>query len=167
MKSSYLSVYLLILSVSLYAQEECPCCTETHSQFDFWIGDWMVLDTLGNKLGENLISKIENGCILAEHWKGAQGGSGSSFNYYDKTDSTWNQLWIDNSGNVLKLKGSFQLDKMVMKSDLQKGTRVDWYYNQITWSPGIDGTVSQLWQIFDKDDRLLQTAFLGIYHKKK
>ncbi len=48
MKSPCLSIFSLILAVSLYAQEECPCCTETHSQFDFQIGDWMVLDTLGS-----------------------------------------------------------------------------------------------------------------------
>lgn len=55
---------------------------------------------------------------------------------------------------------------MVLKSELQKATRVDWCYNQITWSPNEDGTVSQLWEIFDREDTLLQTAFPGIYHRK-
>jgi len=147
MKSLLLFCLSLILAVSLCAQEECPCCSETNRQFDFWVGDWLVLDSAGTKLGENKIIKIEGGCILSENWKGAMGGTGSSYNYYDRSDSTWNQLWIDNSGNILKLKGQFQSGQMVMKSELQKGSRLDWYYNQ--------------------NEKLLQTAFLGIYLRKE
>ena len=84
-----------------------------------------------------------------------------------QSDSAWNQLWIDNSGNVLKLKGHFTNEQMVLKSELQKGVKVDWYYNQITWTPNEDGTVSQLWEIYDSRDTLLQTAFLGIYQSRK
>ncbi len=56
---------------------------------------------------------------------------------------------------------------MILKSELQKGVKVDWYYNQITWSSREDGTVTQLWEIYNSRDTLLQTAFLGIYHRKK
>jgi len=166
MKTLLALIMTITLTNVLIAQSECACCTEAHKQFDFWVGDWIVSDTLGNMVGENLITKLEDDCILSEHWKGAQGGTGSSYNYYDKSDSTWNQLWIDNSGNVLKLKGHFKSEQMVLKSELQKGVKVDWYYNQITWTPNEDGTVSQLWEIYDNNDTLLQTAFLGIYQRR-
>jgi hypothetical protein len=55
---------------------------------------------------------------------------------------------------------------MVLKSELQRGTRIDWYYNQITWTSNEDGTVTQLWEILDKNGNSLQTLFLGIYHRK-
>ena len=158
---------ILIQAIPLGAQNDCACCTEAHRQFDFWVGEWMVLDTLGNKLGLNEIKKQQAGCMLTENWQGAQGGSGSSINYYDKSDSTWNQVWIDNTGNVLKLKGGLQNGKMVLRSELQKGTRVDWFYNQISWTPNENGTVSQLWEIYDKKGNLLQTAFLGIYQRRE
>jgi ketosteroid isomerase-like protein len=167
MKSLMIYILGLTMAAPLLAQSECPCCTEARTQFDFWVGEWIVRDTLGNKLGENQIAKIEGGCILTEHWVGAQGGTGSSYNYYDTSDSSWNQLWIDNSGSILKLKGNKESGSMILKSELQKGSKVAWYYNQITWTPNEDGTVSQLWQIFDKDHRLLQTAFLGIYQRKE
>lgn len=84
-------VYLLsfVLTLTLSAQNNCPCCSDAHQQFDFWVGEWIVLDTLGNRLGEN----------------------------------------------------------------------------QITWTPNEDGTVSQLWEIYDKNGNILQTAFLGIYQR--
>jgi len=64
-------------------------------------------------------------------------------------------------------EGYFNSEQMILKSELQKGVKVDWYYNQITWSAKEDGTVRQLWEIYDSKDMLLQTAFLGIYHRKK
>jgi ketosteroid isomerase-like protein len=168
MKMFFIYVVLsFTLGFSLQAQNECPCCTEAHRQFDFWLGDWVVTDTLGNMLGENQIKNLEDGCILAEHWTGAKGGTGSSYNYFDKSDSSWNQLWVDNSGSILKLKGYFESGRMVLKSNLQKGNRAKCYYNQISWTPNEDGTVTQVWQIFNKDHSLLQTVFSGIYIRKK
>ena len=166
MKIRLILLCILIQIIPLRAQNDCACCTEAHRQFDFWVGEWIVLDTLENQVGVNEISILEDGCMLTESWKGAQGGTGSSINYYDKSDSTWNQVWIDNTGNVLKLKGGLQNGTMVLKSQLQKGNRVDWYYNQITWTPLDKRTVSQVWEIYDKNGKLLQTAFFGIYHRK-
>jgi len=165
MKQVLLIFINVALAGSLFGQNACPCCSETHQQFDFWVGDWIVLDTLGKELGKNQINKLEDGCIISEHWEGARGGTGRSYNYFDLSDSTWNQLWIDNSGNILKLKGRYESGKMTLKSDLQKGVKVDSYYNQISWSNNEDGTVTQLWEIFDPDHVLIQTSFLGIYHR--
>ena len=163
-----LLIILILFSVTntLNAQNDCPCCDETHKQFDFWIGNWIVLDSLGNKAGENKVSKIEDGCIITEHWTGAKGGTGSSYNYYDKSDSTWNQLWVDNKGNILKLKGQFESDKMILKSDLVKDKNDNLYSNQITWSKNEDGTVSQLWEIIDKNNQPIKNVFLGIYNRQ-
>lgn len=164
-KFTLVFLFCLIQIIPLGAQNDCACCTEAHRQFDFWVGEWIVLDTLGNKQGTNMINKQEAGCMLSERWEGAQGGTGSSINYFNKSDSTWNQVWIDNTGNILKLQGGLLYGQMILKSELQKGNRVDWYYNQITWTPLDNGTVSQLWEIYDKNDNLLQTAFYGIYQR--
>jgi len=170
MKSLIIILAIFALTGDIKAQSDCACCNETHKQFDFWVGEWIVLDSLGNKVGENQISKIEENCIVLEHWTGVKGGTGTSQNYYDKTDSTWNQLWIDNKGNILKLKGGLESGKMVLKSDSGtsgvKGENTHTYYNQITWSQNEDGTVSQLWERYDKNDKLVKTVFLGIYHRK-
>lgn len=148
------------------AQDDCACCTEYHSEFDFWVGDWQVYDTLGNLVGENTIEKLESNCIVSEHWRGAKGLTGRSYNYFNTSDSTWNQVWIDSGGNHLELKGTAAKGKMVLKSELLKGTRIDFYANRITWSENDDGTVTQLWEILDKNDAVLSVAFKGIYKRK-
>ena len=143
----------------------CACCTTAHAQFDFWKGDWEVFNVQNEKIGENLVKKLEDNCILNENWKSLRGDSGKSYNYYDPSDDTWNQLWISNSGNILKLKGSASNDKMIMRSELSKGEK-GYYYNQITWTQNEDGSVTQLWEIYDPEGNLLSSAFEGIYRKK-
>lgn len=160
------TVFIFFIVGNIFAQTNCLCCDGQYKQFDFWVGDWIVKDTLGNRVGENTISKIQKNCVLLEEWKGAQGGAGTSMNYFDKSDSTWNQLWVDDKGNVLKLKGEFTLGRMVLKSELTKGEKVDFYYNQIAWSQNKDGTVTQLWEVYDESGNRLNTVFKGIYHRK-
>jgi len=164
-------VFLSFIRISAKGQTDCSCCTEAHKQFDFWVGEWIVKDTLGNIVGENKITKIEKNCALLEQWTGAKGGTGTSLNYYDKNHFNWNQVWVDASGNILRLKGHLIDGKMVLKDELRKskkkGKKIKWYYNQISWTPNKDGSVSQLWEVYSKKGKLLKTLFLGIYHKKK
>lgn len=166
--SRNIGLLFLILSVNLaaLAQDDCACCQEVNGQFDFWLGEWIVKNDQGQIVGENSISKIEDNCILLEKWKGAKGTTGTSHNYYDTTDQSWNQLWIDNSGNVLKLRGGLKGNTMVLKSEEIKGKNGTMYYNQISWSQEDDGHVLQLWEIYDLKGQLLNTAFKGHYYKK-
>ncbi|MGE0562703.1 MAG: hypothetical protein AB7O47_12870 [Flavobacteriales bacterium] len=162
---------LLVITIGITnqtkAQTTSACSTENHQKFDFWVGDWNVYDTLNNKVGENLIVKLEDGCIINEHWKSTNGSTGRSYNYYDASDSTWNQLWIDNQGSNLVLKGHPETNKMVLKSELIAGKKIDWYYNRIIWEKLDDKTVIQTWDVLDKKNNILTTAFKGIYKRKE
>jgi hypothetical protein len=157
---------LLSFSATVNAQTKCACCTDVHNQFNFWVGEWFVYDSTETHIGENTIVKIEKNCILTESWRSATGGSGSSFNYFDLADSTWNQIWVDGDGKSLVLKGKAVENKIVLKSKLLPGKKVKWYYNQITWTKNSDGSVTQLWEIFDKKNRRISVAFKGLYKQK-
>lgn len=157
------------LAMTLSAQADsaaCACCTPFHQQFDFWLGDWTVIDTAGKYQGKNSIKKLENGCVLQENWTGAGTGTGTSYNYFDANDSTWNQVWIDNQGKALVLKGELIEGVMLMKSVLQPGEKVEQYYNQVSWTPNADGTVTQRWDVLNTDGIILSTLFLGIYTRR-
>ncbi|MBV6641798.1 MAG: hypothetical protein KI791_13835 [Cyclobacteriaceae bacterium] len=161
---------LFIATLSFFLNElqaqDCACCTIQHQQFDFWLGDWNVYDTLGNLVGENAIEKLVAECVLSEFWRGASGGVGRSYNYFNLADSTWNQVWIDASGSNLELKGKLVEGKMILQSELLPGQKVDWYRNSITWTPNEDGCVTQLWEILDKEGKVISQVFKGIYKKK-
>ena len=165
MQTLLVSLILFLLSFFGMAQTTCNCCTESHQQFDFWVGDWDVYDTSGKKLGENRIEKLEKDCIISENWQGATGGSGKSYNYFNISDSTWNQVWISSSGNNLVLKGKASPNKMVLKSELSKGEKGD-YYNRITWTKNENGSVTQVWEILDTQEKPISVAFEGVYKPK-
>jgi hypothetical protein len=125
----------------------------------------MVLDTTGKEVGTNFIVQMQDGCLIQENWK-ATGMTGTSYNYYSLADSSWHQIWVDNQGTSLDLKGGIEEGMMVMRSEWIPGKKVDFYCNQITWSPMPNGDVLQHWQVIAKDGRVLATPFKGIYTLK-
>lgn len=155
-------VCLFLLSTACLAQTGCACCSGAYHGFDFWVGRWDVYNANGNKIGENEVVRQESGCIVAEHWQGAQGGTGRSMNYYDPSDSSWNQLWVSSTNNILSLKGSASSDRMVMESALRNEVK-----DRITWTKNEDGTVTQQWERLDENDRPQGAVFKGIYKRKE
>lgn len=162
---SYFAILLFALTSFSGLAQACPCCTENHDQFDFWLGNWEVKDTNGIALGSNQISEAEQNCLIVEHWTGASGGTGTSYNYYDSSDSLWHQLWVSSNGFILNLKGSWQGESMQLRSELQKGKSVGDFYHQISWTPQKDGSIIQRWDYLGTKGEVLKTVFYGIYRK--
>ncbi|MBN8696214.1 MAG: hypothetical protein J0L87_06765 [Bacteroidetes bacterium] len=159
----------LFLSENLFAQQgtnNCNCCTIEYKQFDFWIGEWDVFNQQGNKVGTNVIVPMQDSCLIQENWSSTN-ETGTSYTFYNKIDSTWNQIYIDNLGTTLQLKGSFKNNKMVLKSEKIKSTKANFYYiNKITWEKDSSGNVSQKWEIIDEKESVIQVVFDGIYKRK-
>lgn len=162
---------LIILLFSFWispAQEsnknDCACCTATHHEFDFWLGEWTVYDVNGKIVGTNTITKEYTNCVLKEEWKSSSKNRGTSYNYYNLSDKTWNQVWIDNSGFNLTLKGNYINNEMVLTSPLTKNDKGN-YYNQITWRKNEDGSVTQTWNVLNVNYQKVSEAFKGIYKK--
>ena len=85
---TFLATLLAVAGLSIATTSDgChtpPACSAVEShQFDFWIGDWNVVDPHGKVVGHNRIESILGGCALAEHWDSASGIHGVSYNAYD------------------------------------------------------------------------------------
>ncbi|MEQ6123087.1 hypothetical protein AAON49_02660 [Pseudotenacibaculum sp. MALMAid0570] len=146
--------------------KKAPCDTEKHNEFNFWVGDWNVYNTQGKLIGTNKILKMQSNCVMQENWESKTSpNKGTSYNYVNLTDGSWNQVWVDNSGYSLVLKGNLIEGKMVLKSELVKGQKGE-YYNRVTWTPNKDGSVTQLWEFVSTKGKVIQEAFRGIYKKK-
>lgn len=141
----------------------CNCCSENQKAFDFWIGDWKVTSlTNGAAAGTSKISREEDGCVIRENWTSATPGyTGTSLNFYNSQTNQWEQLWVDNTGAHLKLKGNREGNQMILTSD--EFTRDDGktYRNRITWTKNDDGTVRQHWEVLQGEEAT--TAFDGLY----
>jgi hypothetical protein len=167
MRKTVLAIVLALVAAQAVAvaQQTSGCADEKSGQFDFWIGEWDVLAG-GDTVGTNTIEPILDGCVLQENWLGAKGSAGSSFNFYNPQKGRWQQFWVWRNGTTLELEGEFADRKMVLSGDSvdREGNVVA---NRITWYDNPDGTVRQLWEQSKDGGATWQTAFDGLYRKKK
>ena len=159
-----LYVFGCLFPLQVIAQN-CPCCSPDFRQFDFWIGDWNVYDTTGNLVGSNEIVLMQDSCLLQENWESAKGGSGTSYNFFNKQTGKWQQVWVDNRGGVLELSGNYSEGKMVLESELQEKDGQQ-FFHRISWIKNDDGTVSQIWVTLDKAGKMSKLLFNGLYQQK-
>jgi hypothetical protein len=159
-------ISFMAFATSGIAQDSCACCTRDHRAFDFWVGQWEVVDSLNTRLGKNTVSIQQNGCVIQELWTSSRGGfSGTSYSYFDRQDSTWNQVWVDNQGGVLNLKGGKKADgSIAMKSALADGGS-GLVANAVKWERLPSGNVLQTWSVVDEHGQELKIVFRGIYQK--
>lgn len=157
---------LFSVSVSGQSNTQCNCCTEKHAEFDFWVGSWTVTDTNGAVSGKNVIKKIQGNCILQENWTSATSSfTGTSNNFYNSKTQQWEQIWLDNQGQSLHMKGQRKGDQMIMRSEDATNKNGQTFYHQITWTKNEDGTVRQLWETFTEGQEEPTVAFDGLYKR--
>jgi hypothetical protein len=148
--------------------EPKPCTAAPYRQFDFWLGDWDVVNAAGKPAGKNHVVSLFDGCGLQENWESAQGGRGTSLNVYDAVTNHWHQTWVDDHAGLLELSGGLEDGKMILvgsrPSMKEKGSRV---IHRITWTPLSSDKVRQFWEASTNEGRTWATVFDGTYVKKK
>ncbi len=164
-KLLFLAVLWAILPLRAQQVADCPCCDPVYRSFDFWIGEWEVSQADGRPAGTNRIVRLQDGCVLQEHWESALPGvTGTSFTFYNRGSGKWEQLWVDNSGNVLKLSGGPRENAMVLASDPAPGPDGTPLVNRITWTSEGDGRVRQRWEVL-REGAVTRVLFDGYYKR--
>ncbi len=143
-------ILLALLHPARAADAPRPCSAPQHRQLDFWIGEWDVRTPDGKLAGTNHITPILGGCGLQENW--ARG--------------LWHQTWIDSSGSVLLLEGTFRDGKMVL-SGVTRPAGGATTTDRITWEALRGGDVRQLWEQSSDGGTSWTVAFDGRYKPRR
>ena len=170
----WLAITLFLVTLVLSAQEQAGdlaprvahCAESGYRQFDFWIGEWQV--TSGEEVaGTNAIRLVHGGCALMENWAGSgkDGITGSSLNIYDNARDRWHQTWVDARGTLLNLEGGLVDGSMVLSGERPAADGSGKVLHRITWIPGPDGSVRQLWEASRDGGDSWQVAFDGLYRR--
>jgi tetratricopeptide (TPR) repeat protein len=88
-----------------------PCKYSTESrQFDFWVGDWDVVNTPdGHPVGASHIAQELGDCVIWENWTSTGlPYSGKSYNAYNVSLKRWEQFWVDNSQGMIFFYGNLK-----------------------------------------------------------
>ena len=169
MKLTFTLVFAVFLSLNSWSQtaDDCSCCSEAHTAFDFWIGEWRVTTADGSYAGTNTIDKVQDKCVIRENWTSATPGyTGTSYNFYNSQTKQWEQLWIDNRGQSLHMKGNRVGNQMILRTDDQINDEGKTFYHRITWTANADDSVRQLWETV-VENKEISIAFDGIYRRKE
>ena len=160
---------LALLSVTGHAPPQAMnaprCDTPEYAQFRYWVGDWTVTGVGGKTVGTNRVTLEEDGCLIHEHWDGVGGSTGQSFNFYDRSDGKWHQVWVSNDGGTLFLTGNVVGNELVytMERPAPGGKSVS---HRLTFTLNADGSVRQFWQTSTDHGASWQVAFDGLYRKQ-
>ena len=93
-----------------------PCAAPAYRQFDFWVGDWDVIDVQqpAVAVAHARVEVILDGCVLHEIYEARDGQTGESFSVYDASRQIWHQTWVTNSGQLLTIEGHLQGREMLL-----------------------------------------------------
>lgn len=87
-----------------------PCRHDPrYRAFDYWIGEWDVRPNgapATSPASDNIVTLEYEGCVVVEHWSGAGGTTGSSFNLFDASRDKWYQTWVDSGGGLHEYSGN-------------------------------------------------------------
>ena len=97
--------------VAKATRNEKPCVYNAENrQFDFWVGEWNVVDaSSGITAGSSRIEKELGECVIWENWASAGTSyAGKSYNIYNADLKRWEQFWVDNVGGMIHFYGGLK-----------------------------------------------------------
>jgi len=143
-----------------------PCKQSEYRTFDFWVGDWDVVDKGGNPVGTGRVERVLSECALLETWHGQGGGSeGHSLSAWNPGLRHWEQYWLDTEGLPIFFNGNFEEGELRLRGDSARrnGARLQ---RRQTFSKLPNGRVRQLSESSSDEGRTWQTEFDFYYVKR-
>lgn len=172
------TIMLLACAQPLSAQNtgSGPCDSPRHRQFDFWIGAWVVEQTIFDTEGasevfdaETEVRRALDGCAIVEEWRGRvrfpwEGMAapdslyGLSVRSFDETAGTWSIHWMDSRrpqfsdpfiGEFREGTGTF-----TRRRDLPDGSQMltrivfdDIQRNSVRWRLSVSNDDGRSWRV--------------------
>jgi hypothetical protein len=101
-----------------------PCRSAAeYRAFDFWIGDWEVESAAGKPAGVSRIELLLDQCVVFENWTGKNGYEGKSFNLYHPATRKWEQIWVDNMGEMVRFEGEARDGNLYYRAEVTEDGR--------------------------------------------
>lgn len=143
-----------------------PCLyDDRYNHFDFWLGEWNVF-VGSTKVGENIISKQNGGCMILEQYTTARDYVGQSTNFFDPHDGLWKQIWIDKTQGISKYVESERKPGYLQFITTAESSPKNTPTYKMTFELQKDGSVTQDIEQKNTTDGEWQMIFQGIYRKK-
>jgi hypothetical protein len=135
-------------------------------QSDFWVGVWDVI-VKGSRPASTGSRRSSTAASSRKNWKGAGGGEGKSWNWYDTGDGKWHQLWLDAQGAPsLHLTGAFA-DGVMRYEGTSIGPGGAKMMNRLQFFKLPENKIRQLWEQSTDGGTTWTTVFDGEYRRRQ
>ena len=125
-------------------QGPAPCANDPdRRRFDFWAGDWDVVNKDGALVGRSNVHVVSGGCGLLENWTSLRGPTGKSLNAYNPQTHQWQQYWVGQGGLVTEYRESTWNGKSLSFISRPPASADSAPTLRLTFTPLADGTVRQ------------------------
>ncbi len=144
-----------------------PCMYDARFRaFDFWVGDWVVRDASGQKVGSDRVKQAENGCAITAQWTDQFGRTGTSLTYFDPARDLWVQTRVGAGGHFVQAEGRLERSgAMILAGDLTLANG-DSRQVRTIWTPRSDGTLRMKVERSDDGGRTWTPSFEGLYERR-
>ena len=169
-----LQVFLILFTITYsFSQEKskpqilCASNESPYRDFDFVLGHWDFLNADGKKIGEQVYTKHEQGCMILEKWNTLSGSTGTGMSFVDPATGLWRQVWmspmfhIDYSGN-LNENGDMILEGTMYPNNGKESSPV-----RGIWAKQDNGTIRQEFLKYNDNSQKWESFFLGFAHPKR
>lgn len=160
--SPILVSFSLAALLALFPSHAAACDSPEYRAFDFWLGEWQVHTTNGTLAGHNSIASAEGGCLLIENWRGSQGSTGQSYNYYNPATQLWRQIWVSQSA-IIKYSGVTEEGAMHLEGTITYQSNQQQFPFRGRWIPLDNGSVRQQLEQWNPETEVWDDWFTGIY----
>ena len=164
----------LVVAASASPAQSSPCSDPAAREFDFWIGDWEIRQSILRQDGtwlelpaQTSVRSALDGCAVIERWEGQvmffwEGMtkpdtlSGLSVRAYDPTTATWHIHWMDTRaprfghpyvGRFTRGRGEFFREWQAPEGNrLGRVTFQDITANSVNWALAVSRDAGRSWQ---------------------
>jgi hypothetical protein len=145
-----------------------PCVNNPEShKFDFWVGEWNVVNVTGQPAGSSSVQKIMSECVVFENWTDSQGGQGKSLNAFNPALHRWQQFWTDQYGTVTEYRESEWVGPSLQYTAQGVNPQGAAVIQRMTFTPVDPNTVRQHGETSNDGGKTFTTSYDLFYHRRK
>ena len=148
-------------SVAICSSENAP-----FRDFDFVIGHWDFYNLEGAKIGEQIYTKREQGCLIIEEWTTLSGSTGHGMSFVDPKTGLWRQVWMSPLFHIDYSGGLDENGAMVLEGTMYPNNGKESFLVRGIWTKQEDGSIKQEFLKFNDTANTWQPFFVGIGQKK-
>ncbi|MEM8999763.1 MAG: hypothetical protein AAGB24_05820 [Bacteroidota bacterium] len=170
MKTTFLTFLVLLTTVYAFSQENtksqilCASNEKPYRDFDFVLGTWDFLTASGKKIGSQVYTKKENGCLILEEWTTRSGSSGTGMSFVDPATGLWRQVWMSPSFHIDYSGGLNEEGDMVLEGTMYPNNGDKSVPVRGLWAKQDDGTIKQEFLKYNSASEKWESFFLGYAH---